>query len=220
MAIPKFLDDLNIIAKLGDYPGSDNNLSTAQFKAKFDEASIKIQNYINNTFLPYMNQLVDVDALLKGIIDKTLTEEDKAAGAKATGDALKKKLDMAGGTMTGDINMSNHRISNVADPVQESDVTNKAYVDYLHKFFTVTLPASGWSSSVPHWQTVIREDILESDNPHWSFYLVPTSQEEWYAHKEAFDCVDALYTEDGKLHFVCGEYKPEIDLTIQLEVNR
>lgn len=153
----------------------------------------------------------------KEIVGLPTPTKDDSAAPKGYVD---KMLPKAGGSMTGDINMSNHRISNVAKPVQEADATNKAYVDDLHKFFTVTLPASGWSSSVPHWQTITREDILESDNPHWGLHLIPASHEEWYAHKEAFDCVDALYTEDGKLHFVCGEYKPEIDLTIQLEVNR
>lgn len=52
MAIPKFLEDLNIIAKLGDNPGTDNGLSTSAFRAKFDEAALKIQQYINDVIVP------------------------------------------------------------------------------------------------------------------------------------------------------------------------
>lgn len=52
MAIPKFLDDLNIIAKLGDNPGTDNGLSTSAFRAKFDEAALLIQKYINDVLIP------------------------------------------------------------------------------------------------------------------------------------------------------------------------
>ena len=52
MAISKLLDDLAIISKLGDNPGIDNNLSTAAFRAKFDEAALKIQKYINDVIVP------------------------------------------------------------------------------------------------------------------------------------------------------------------------
>ncbi len=44
----KLLDDLNIISKLGDNPGTDNNLASAGLKAKFDEAALAIQVFINN----------------------------------------------------------------------------------------------------------------------------------------------------------------------------
>ena len=52
MAIQKFLEDLNIISKLGDNPGIDNNLSTSAFRAKFDESGLKIQKYINDVIVP------------------------------------------------------------------------------------------------------------------------------------------------------------------------
>ena len=52
MAIPMFLEDMNIISKLGDKPGEDDGLSTPQFKAKFDEGTQKIQNYINEILVP------------------------------------------------------------------------------------------------------------------------------------------------------------------------
>ena len=54
MAIPKFLEDLNIIAKLGDNPGTDNGLSTSAFRAKFDEAGLKIQQFLNDVIVPAM----------------------------------------------------------------------------------------------------------------------------------------------------------------------
>ena len=57
MAIKQFLDDLNIIAKLGDNPGTDNGLSTNAFRAKFDEGSLKIQKYINEVLIPAMSAL-------------------------------------------------------------------------------------------------------------------------------------------------------------------
>jgi hypothetical protein len=56
MAIPRFDEDLAIISKLGDNPGSDNNLTTDAFRAKFDEGPQKIQQYLNEVLLPAVEQ--------------------------------------------------------------------------------------------------------------------------------------------------------------------
>lgn len=96
MAIEKLSADLNIISKLGDYPLADDGLEPDQFKAKFDEAGKLIKQYINEVLIPSLDELVDVDALLKGILDTTLTKADKAANAKATGTALNAHKAMIG----------------------------------------------------------------------------------------------------------------------------
>lgn len=57
MAIPKFLEDLLIISKLGDNPGADNGLSSSGLREKFDEAGVKIQKYINDTLIPALSGL-------------------------------------------------------------------------------------------------------------------------------------------------------------------
>lgn len=56
MAIPRFDEDLAIISKLGDNPGSDNNLTTNAFRAKFDEGPLKIQQYLNEVLIPAAEQ--------------------------------------------------------------------------------------------------------------------------------------------------------------------
>lgn len=89
MAIPKFDDDVEIISKLGDYPGTDNGLSAADFKAKFDAAPKLIKSFINDKLIPALNTLVDVQALLNNVLDSTLTNADKAANAKVVGDLFK-----------------------------------------------------------------------------------------------------------------------------------
>ncbi len=96
MAIEKLSADLEIISKLGDYPLADDGLEPDQFKAKFDEAGKLIKQYINEVLVPSLDELVDVDALLKGILDTTLTKADKAANAKATGTALNAHKAMIG----------------------------------------------------------------------------------------------------------------------------
>jgi hypothetical protein len=89
MAIPQFEVDMDIIAKLGEYPGSDDGLTPAGFKAKFDLAGKFIKQYINTILLPELNNIVDVQALLDNILDETLTKADKAAPAKYVGDVIR-----------------------------------------------------------------------------------------------------------------------------------
>lgn len=140
MAIPEFKEDLNIISGLNDYPGAEDGLSTAQFKAKFDEAALKIQKYINDGLVPELNKIVDVDALINAIIDDTLKISGKAADAKVTGDALQEtrerfneslesKLSKAGDSMTGRLDMGGNAIENVASPEADNDAANKKFVE-------------------------------------------------------------------------------------------
>lgn len=89
MAIPQFNVDMDIISKLGEYPGSDDGLTPIAFKQKFDLAGKLIQEYINTILIPSLNVLVDVEALLADILDQTLSKADKAAPAKLMGDTLK-----------------------------------------------------------------------------------------------------------------------------------
>ena len=88
------------------------------------------------------------------------------------------------------------------------------YVDSKHFEGTVTLRATGWNGT-PYSQTVALEGILETDNPHYTAVLSGN-----VLKKEAFALVDELETTDGYLTFTCLGEKPEMDLTIQLEVNR
>lgn len=88
------------------------------------------------------------------------------------------------------------------------------YVDSKHFEATVTLTASGWSGT-PYKQMVVLEGIKETDNPHFTALLNGN-----VSIKEAFALVDELQTEEGLLTFTCLGEKPEMDLTILLEVNR
>ena len=71
MAIPTFTDDIAFISKLGDNPGADNGLTTAEFRALFDAAPLALQNYINNVLVPAIAPLVDPTAgmTMRGAID-------------------------------------------------------------------------------------------------------------------------------------------------------
>ena len=208
MAIPKLETDVRIISQIPNYPGSEGGLTPEEFKAKFDEAPQIIKDYINNVFIPEMNQIVDVDALLNGILDATLTQADKAAQAKAVGDALNAKLSRTGGNMTGAMT--------VLEPETDANPATKKYVDRKHVTAQVTLLASGWSDSAPYTQTVPVDGILATDQPHYGVVYT----DNWNDERDAFAAVDELDTADGSVTFTCFAEKPSVDITIQMEVNR
>lgn len=220
MAIPKFEENVDIISNLPNYPGSEGGLTPEEFRAKFDEAAHIIKNYLNNTLTPELDQLIDVQALLNGILDETLTFANKAARADAVGAALKKKLDISGGDMTGPMT--------VLEPMENSNPTTMgyvnsyvnsyvdSYVEARHMALALTLPASGWSESAPYTQTLAVVGILATDRPHYG--IVYTENRE--AEKEAFSAVDDLDTAEDSVTFTCFEDRPKVDITIQMEVNR
>ena len=219
MAIPKMEDDVEIIAALGDVPGSDDGLSSQQLKEKFDLAAVRLKNFINNILIPELNMIVDVKALLESIIDKTLSKSDMAADAKATGDAIAKKLSLSGGTMSGVLDMNSRRIANVQAPTSSGDAANKNYVDEKRKTFTASIAAGSWSGSGPYTQTVSIPGILATDMPHISPVYSDTL-ETALAQKEAWSMVSRAVSAAGSVTFICFEDKPEANIPIQLEVNR
>ena len=89
-----------------------------------------------------------------------------------------------------------------------------------HRIVQVTLLASDWSgASAPYTQSIGVEGILASDAPHWGI-VQSDDYETRLAEKDAYALVDDLDTADGSLTFTCLEDKPEVNLTIQMEVNR
>ena len=92
----------------------------------------------------------------------------------------------------------------------------KNYTDSKHMTATVTLLASAWSEAAPYSQSINVEGILATDQPHYGVVYT----DNWEAEKEAFASVDELVTLDGSVTFTCFAEKPEVNLTIQMEVNR
>lgn len=140
MAIPLFTEDMDIVSKLGDYPGSEDGLSPQEFKQRFDLAGKLIKDFLNNTLIPLTNLTVDPDAIVAMVLEKA--------------------LDTGGGTLTGTLYMSGNRIADVGDPVLDGDAVPNGYfqrkVEDLetkleYHYQTVTLKNSDW---VNHQQTV------------------------------------------------------------------
>lgn len=191
MAIPEFRDDLNIIAELGDNPGTDNGLTTAQFRAMFDKAGLIIQKFINEVILPAMN----------------------ASNNPEEGLSMKGGINMNGKTLNG---VKNPTASDEAanKGYVETYVSTKRFIPE-----NVVLSANGWSAEAPYTQTVAVAGILATDRPHYGAVL-SDDLETALAEKEAFAMVDELDTADGSVTFTCLEEKPAVALNIQMEVNR
>lgn len=87
----------------------------------------------------------------------------------------------------------------------------------VHK--TLTIPASGWSSTAPYTQTVSVEGVNAEDVPHVS----PVYSDDLtsaLAQKEAWGMVSRAKTVANAITFYCFEDKPSADIPVQIEVNR
>ena len=140
--------------------------------------------------------------------------------AKTTAEAA---LPKSGGSMTGGINMGGKAISNLANPSADTDAANKGYVreqvSGTYKPFTATLSASGWSENAPYTQKVNVSGVLQSDRPHVG--LVPSDDTDTaLAQEESWGYVSRGVTADGSITFTCYEDKPQVDIPLQIEVNR
>lgn len=101
--IPKLNDDLDVIAKLGDNPNTDNGMSSADLKAQFDKAPNIIKKFINDYVVPAINNYVVGSGFLP----------------------------LTGGTMKGDIAMGGKKVTGLGTPADSGDAVNKEYADKL-----------------------------------------------------------------------------------------
>lgn len=58
MALTKFTDDVEIIAKLSDLPNDDDGLTADELKERFDLAAVLIKAYLNNTLTTEVEAIV------------------------------------------------------------------------------------------------------------------------------------------------------------------
>lgn len=202
MAIPRMEEDVEIITKLGDVPGSDDGLSTQELKSKFDLAAVRIKNFINNILIPGIENSVDEGALLTQI-----------------GNALSRKLSLSGGIMTGDINMNGKSISNVKTPTQDSDVTTKEFVEEFTSTNRIpkTLSSSGWSSAAPYIQSIVVPSLTD-ERQAMAYPDVPEDASQEAEFMEEAGKITSCRRSGSTMTFRCREEKPEIDIPVIVEV--
>lgn len=209
MELTKLTENVSQVSLLGTYPRTDNNLSIEQLKAWFDKAPEAIKGYLNDTLLPELEAKFDS-------LDSWVEGADERIDSFATGSGF---LLLTGGTMLGPLNMNLNRLTNVIAPSSPNDAANKNYVDSKHLSSVATLLADGWSEEAPYTQAVTVAELLATDSPH----VAPVYSDDTdtaIKQQEAWGMVSKSVTEDGNITFTCFEGKPEVDIPIQLEVNR
>lgn len=101
MAIPKMTDNLNIIQALSDLPNSEDELTAQELKAKFDEAGLTIQNYINKILIqaiaaeqiPFSKTTaINADTIQAAIENVQSQVQEAATGTIVNGSVTKEKL--------------------------------------------------------------------------------------------------------------------------------
>lgn len=190
-----------------------NPKSAAYIKNKPDEAIQKAQKTADDAATAAGNAQTAADNA-QTAADNAQTAADNAQNT--ANDALPK----AGGTMTGDIVMGGKQITDLADPTENAHAANKGYVDEKRKVFTTTLTVNDWEGDkAPYTQRIGIEGILSTDTPHYGV-VFDEDQDTRLAQKEAFAMVDDLDTEDGAVIFTCFDDKPDVNIPIQMEVNR
>ena len=192
MALPLFEEDMDIISRLGDYPGSENGLTPEDFKARFDQAGKLIKNFLNEVIIPNFNLAVDIDALTNHILEKV--------------------LNLSGGMMQGDIDMNGHRITYLKAPTASGDAATKQYVDdtktameYVYK--TIELHSGNWANN--H-QTVTVSGV--TNNIDLTVTPTPT-RENATAYSEAG--VICTASDNNKLTFECTDV-PSFSLSVNI----
>lgn len=193
--IPELTADVEVIQKLGRRPNTDDGLTEAGFKAKFDEAGIAIKKFINEEVVPAINDyVVSTDGL----------------------------LDRAGGTMTGDIAMSGNKVTELGTPSDNADAANKSYVDTaLNGVKTVsvsaTLTVAGWTGSAPYVQSVTITGLTDAKQAMvYPVYGSDTPAN--VALREACGMVSFASRSGSVMTFTCLEDKPTVDIPITVEV--
>lgn len=115
-------------------------------------------------------------------------------------------------------NVDTYTITYTDDTTSTFEVTNgvtKIQTTKADK--TCTFTANGWSSVVPYTQTVAVEGITESLNPRIDLKVsesIATGKKE----EIAFSYFTRVTTGDGTLTAYCYETKPNVDITIMIEV--
>ena len=193
--IPELTDDVEVIQKLGRRPNTDDGLTEAAFKAKFDEAGIAIKKFINEKVVPAVNDyVVSTDGL----------------------------LDRSGGTMTGDIAMSGNKITGLGTPSDNADAANKGYVDTAMadaetSAVTATLTVDGWTGSAPYVQSVTVSGLTDEKRA-MAYPVYGSDAVTDTALKEACGMVSFASRDGGVMTFTCLEDKPTVAIPITVEV--
>lgn len=194
-------DDVEILSKLGDNPGSDDGLSTQELKSKFDLGSVLLKDNLNRV-------IAAVNSLLS-----------------SAGNFLQ------GGTMAGNLNMNQYRLYGIKSPEDSGDAANKAYVDASERkaneytnsqkplLLNVTIP-SVWSGTAPYTVTVAVEGVNASGGDVHIYPVYSADAAQRAAQREAYNAITLVTPGENQITFTCDEEKPSVAIPIKVEVRK
>ena len=194
-------DDVEILSKLGDNPGSDDGLSTQGIKSKFDLGSVLLKENLNRV-------IAAVNSLLS-----------------SAGNFLQ------GGTMAGNLNMNQYRLYGIKSPEDAGDAANKGYVDASERkaneytnsqkplLLNVTIP-SVWSGTAPCTVTVAAQGVSASGGDVHIYPAYSADAAQRASQREAYNCISLVTPGENQITFTCDEDKPSVAIPIKVEVRK
>lgn len=159
------------------------------------------------------------EAQAEAIADAKKAGTDAQEAAERAMEAAENAIAKSGGALEGELAMGDHKITGVATPEEDTDACNKAYVDGKRFTETATIPANWSALNWPYSMAVSVEGIKAEDKPHVSPVYSETIAE---ARKqiEAWSMINTAVASENTITFYCYETKPDIEIPIQIEVNR
>ena len=175
MAIAILTENLAVHQSMADEPNGEDGLTAGEVKAKFDQAALAIQKYLNETVVPAVNaagegvrtvngqtpgpdgNVVIEQGVAQSYVDAAV-QEAREASVPRTGGQVTGDLGIAGGLTLGGCALAGAegtltlggaagvRLQNLAPPEQGSDGANRDYVD------------RGWS--LPQWWDEALEEAV------------------------------------------------------------
>ena len=194
-------DDVEILSKLGDNPGSDDGLSAQELKSKFDLGSVLLKENLNRV-------IAAVNSLLS-----------------SAGNFLQ------GGTMAGNLNMNQYRLYGIKSPEDAGDAANKGYVDASERkaneytnsqkpsFSNATIP-SVWSGTAPYTVTVAVQGVNASGGDVHIYPVYSADAAQRAAQREAYNAITLVTPGENQITFTCDDEKPEVAIPIRVEVRK
>ena len=98
-------------------------------------------------------------------------------------------------------------------------VSRSRVMEVEEKYYTLSLPVSGWSgNAAPYVQTIALDSILETARPK-VYFDVPANFADLEPQQSAFTALYDVETADGAVTFKAKEL-PEVAFNVTLEVSR
>lgn len=211
MAIKRFDKDMEIIGKLGINPGTDDGLTPEEIQDKFDEGGKAIQEFINDTLIPAVE-----GADGRGIVMSDTKPEfypvlwlKVDAGEQTTKNVTLIYINTEGTEITLYPKTKAENIIDFDEKMQE-----------FHLKKQDTLSVGKWvGASAPYTLTLSVPGVETDDWPH----VGPVYSDDPETRKiqtDAWSLVSDSTPGQNQITFICDDSKPEVDIPIQIEVNR